>query len=201
MTTPAEWERSYAEMNREEFVRVPAYRLRELTTPMGDLLATRDDPESIRILTAKLFYSTRYFGSYNLDAGEFSGDHAGIDLKLPEGMPVGAIAGGRVNAVIRDKSGLGLHVIIEHRTGNETLYSIYGHLDSANVRAGQDVEPGTTIGTVGSTGRSTAHHLHIQIDHGTPDEPRHDVYWPGNTPSRAEASLHTVHPIEFIARY
>lgn len=201
MKTPAQWERSYDEMTRDDFVRIPAYDLDVLTTPMKTLTKTRDDPQTIDAITAKLFYSTRFFGSYNLDAGEFSGDHAGIDFKLPEGMPVSAAAGGRVNAVIREESGLGLHVIIEHRDGDETFYSIYGHLSVVNVRQGQSVGAGDVIGSVGSTGRSSGPHLHFQVDVGTPNEAPHAVYWPGRNPGRGEALRHTMHPIGFIAQY
>ena len=201
MKTPDEWNRDYGEMERSEFVAVPAYDLDDLTTPMADLLKDRDDPETIRILTAKLFYSTRFFGSYDLDAGEFVGHHAGIDLKLPKGTPVGAIAGGRVSSVVRHESGLGLHVVIEHRLEDETFYSIYGHLSSASVREGQDVAPGEAIGKVGSTGRSTAPHLHLQVDRGTSGESPHAVYWPEAMPTRAEAARRTVNPVSFISAH
>ncbi len=201
MKTPKEWNRDYDEMARDEFVRIPSYDLAILQMPMKELLETRDDPETITILTAKLFYSTRYFGNYNLDAGEFSGNHAGIDLKLPKGTPVSAIAGGRVLDVIRETSGLGLHVIIEHRLNGETYYSIYGHLSAVHVNRGDDVVPGELIGRVGSTGRSTGNHLHLQIDRGEPGESVHTVYWPDTLPTRAEATRHTVHPLSFIATH
>jgi len=200
MKSPAEWERSYTEMKRGDFVRIPAYDMDTLTTPMTKLMKSRNDPATIAILTAKLFYSTRFFGTYDLDAGEFTGDHAGIDLKVPEGTPIGAIAGGRVSAVIRESSGLGLHVIVEHRLDDETFYSIYGHLSSASVREGQDLAPGERIGLSGSTGRSTAAHLHVQVDRGEPNN-RHNVYWPEKMPTRAEAARHTLHPISFIGAH
>lgn len=201
MKTPAQWERSYADMDREEFVRIPAYDMDTLTTPMAELMKTRDDPETIKILTAKLFYSTRYFGSYDLDKGEFTGDHAGIDMKVPEGTPVMAIAGGRVSSVQRHTSGLGLHVIIEHRLADETLYSIYGHLSSTSVEEGQDVTPGQQIGRSGSTGRSTAGHLHVQIDHGDAGETPHKPYETDGIPGKAEAAKHTLNPVSFIASH
>ncbi len=201
MTTPAEWNRSYGDMEREEFVRIPQYDMETLTTPMEKLLKNRDDPKTINILTAKLFYSTRHFGSYDLDAGEFTGEHAGIDMKVPEGTPVMAIAGGRVSTVARHASGLGLHVIIEHRLSDETYYTIYGHLSSVSVEEGQDVTPGKHIGRSGSTGRSTAGHLHVQIDLGRAGESPHKPYQTDGIPGKAEAAEHTVHPITFIAEH
>lgn len=198
MKSADEWDRSYEEMNRSDFVRVPAYDMDVLTTPMKELLKDRDDADTIRALTAKLFYSTRFFGTYDLDEGEFTGEHAGIDLKVPEGTPVASVAGGRVSNVIRNASGLGLHVIIEHRLGDETFYSIYGHLSAVSVREGQDVAPGQMIALSGATGRSTAAHVHLQIDRGEAGEPRHDPYWPEKTPTKTEAARHTVNPVSFI---
>ena len=92
MRSPKEWNRSYAEMDERDFVPVPDYDLTTLTIPIQSLL--KRAPGQVATLTDKLFYSTRYFGAYDLDAGEFTGAHAGIDLKLAEGTPVGAIAGG-----------------------------------------------------------------------------------------------------------
>lgn len=201
MKTAVEWNRDYDEMDRKEFIRMPPYDLDDLTAPMAQILKKRDDSESIRLITAKLFYSTRFFGTYDVDAGEFTGHHAGIDLKLPEGTPVVSVAGGRVNAVIDEKSGLGLHVIIEHRLGDEAYYSIYGHLSAVGVTEGQDVAPGAYVGAVGNTGRSTLPHLHLQIDRGDPGERPHVVYWPGVVPTPEEAGRHTVHPMSFIAEH
>ena len=201
MRSASEWNRSYEDMDRASFVRLPRYDIRDLTIPVADLKATRDEPNTIKLLTAKLFYSTRFFGTYDIDGGEFEGSHAGIDLKLPEGMPVVSIAGGRVNAVHADADGLGLHVIVEHRIGNDAYYSIYGHLSRVSVAEGDAVAPGDTIGRVGSTGKSTLPHLHLQIDRGTAGETPHEVYWPGTLPSRNEAASRTVHPMSFIATH
>ena len=199
MRSSAEWNRSYDEMGPSDFVPVPAYDISRLTTPMYDL--SRDLQEvNIPIVTEKLFYSTRFFGRYHADSGEFQGTHPGIDLKLAAGTPVGSVAGGRVHATGTDES-LGNFVMILHRLpdGNE-IVSIYGHLESVSVREGQDVAPGTIIGRAGSTGRSSGVHLHLQIDWKR--EPvRHTVYAPASRPSKEEASKWTIHPIEFIQRW
>lgn len=201
MRTPAEWNRSYDEMTSADFVPIPAYTLDDLTIPLERLRATRNDPQTIKILTEKLFYSTRHFGSYDIDAGEFTGTHVGMDLKVAEGTPVHAVGGGRVNDVRADTSGLGIHVIIEHRIGSETFYSVYGHLRSASVRVGQDVAAGDTIGHSGSTGTSTAPHLHLQIDRGEPQESPHMVFWPEKALQSDDASRYTVHPLEFLEEH
>lgn len=202
MTTPTQWNRTYNQYAGEDFVRTPIYNLQTLTLPMDTLLEKRSDPETIKALTAKLYYSTRFFGAYDLDAGEFSGIHPGIDLKLAENTPVGSIAGGRVHDVRKVAGALGLHVLIEHHApdGN-TYYSIYGHLDRAYVQKGDEIKAGQAVGTVGMTGNTSGPHLHLQIDRGEAGEANHDVYWPTSMPSRNEAERHTVNPITFIRQY
>ena len=95
---------------------------------------------------------------------------------------------------------MGLHVIVEHRIPDKgTFYSIYGHLGAVAVSKGQDVLPGTMIGTVGMTGKTTAPHLHLQIDRGEPGG--HERFWPGVHMAAGDALERTVHPIHFIAQH
>jgi murein DD-endopeptidase MepM/ murein hydrolase activator NlpD len=201
MRTPQEWTRRYEELSQADFVPVPSYSLPILLRPLETLKnrVTQDEVDSI---TAKLYYSTRYFGKYDIDAGEYSGLHPGVDLKVAEGTPVAAIGGGRVHDV-RTNATLGLHLLIEHRLQNgDGLFSIYGHLESSAVKKGEVVLPGQTIGTVGMTGNTTAPHLHLQLDRTEIGEAAHQPYWPaGATVSQNEADLHSPHPLTFIRRY
>ncbi len=197
-TSPEQWERTYAEIPADEFVPVPRYDRAKLDATMASLLSPeRNVPE----ITRKLFYSTLFFGQYELDhAREFMGTHPGLDLKLPVGMPVGACAGGRVSAVRRDDA-LGLYVIVEHRHPTDgTFYSIYGHLNAVTVKEGNAVLPGQTIGTVGQSGNATAPHLHWQIDVGRPGD-AHQIYAPASIPSREEAEKQVMNPVEFVRKY
>jgi murein DD-endopeptidase MepM/ murein hydrolase activator NlpD len=200
MKTPEEWNRTYEEMPQDVYVPLPAYDMAVLTKPLTTILAERDSPQSIKELTAKLFYSTRFFGTYNPDAGEFTGKHSGIDLKLPLGTPIRSIGGGKIHAVRTTKE-LGLHVIVEHRVDGRAYYAIYGHFGSTNVHAGQDVQPGTILGEVGMTGNTAAPHLHLEVDTGEPDEEAHIPYMPSSVPSKAEVLQHAVNPIQFIASH
>lgn len=190
MRTPAEWDRSYAAMTAEDFVSIPSYDAAVQTKPMNSLLSPLTD-ENIPLITAKLFYSTDYMGSYDLDAGEHSGDHPGVDLKLALGTPIGAIAGGRVYA-IKSNAVLGTYVVIEHRIDGAQFFSVYGHLGSASVTAGTAVKPGTTIGFAGNSGRSVSPHLHLEVNKGfLPDS------WV-NLHGAAGAGEGSVHPLAFI---
>jgi len=92
--------------------------------------------------------------------------HAGTDLGAPQGTPVIAAATGQV--VTADfLGGYGLTVILHHEKG--TQESLYAHLSEIFVQPGDDVEQGTVIGRVGSTGNSTGPHLHFEWRHLTPD--------------------------------
>lgn len=197
MTSKAEWGRTYSEMTDEDFIPVPTYNISQLQSPLAELMKARS--KNTDLITAKLFYSTRYFGAYDLDSGEYVSRHAGIDIKVPLDTPVYAAGGGKVHLVL-EKGDLGLHVIIEHRINGEQFYSIYGHLGTTSVREGQAVAPGTKIGTIGMTGSTSGAHLHFQIDKGQ-GTPVHTPYVPVTVPTASEASKYTVHPMSFIQEY
>ncbi len=112
------------------------------------------------------FVLTAPFGEVRnglLDAVEF---HAGIDLAAPAGMPVGATAAGRVTYVGRGARlgeayrRYGLLVAIRH---GDRFITLFGHLDGTNVRAGDLVERGQRIGSVGETGWSAGPNLHYGV--------------------------------------
>jgi len=86
--------------------------------------------------------------------------HAGMDFTAPSGTEIYATGDGTVAKVSSSKRGMGNHIIIDHGFG---YTSIYAHLDSFNVRAGQKVHRGDVIGFVGNTGMSIAPHLHYEI--------------------------------------
>jgi murein DD-endopeptidase MepM/ murein hydrolase activator NlpD len=95
--------------------------------------------------------------------------HSGIDLAAAPGTPVYATLGGTVLVII-SPGGFGLHIVIQHGDG---LQSLYGHLSAVDVSSGQVVVTGQLIGAVGSTGNSTGPHLHFEIDRdGIPEDPR-----------------------------
>ena len=57
-------------------------------------------------------------------------------------------------------SNYGYYVKIDHGNG---LYSVYAHLDSISVVAGQPVSKGQQIGRIGNTGYSKGPHLHLEV--------------------------------------
>ena len=86
--------------------------------------------------------------------------HTGIDLVAPFGSPVYAADDGIVALVGSSSSGYGNYVVIAHAGGLDTLY---GHLSTALVKAGQLVTQGQPIGLEGSSGNSTGPHLHFEL--------------------------------------
>jgi murein DD-endopeptidase MepM/ murein hydrolase activator NlpD len=94
--------------------------------------------------------------------------HEGIDFNAPSGTPVLAAADGVVQAASW-QGDFGNMVEVDHGEG---LMTRYAHLQRMQVRPGMLVKRGDTIGTVGSTGRSTGAHLHFEVRvFGVPQNP------------------------------
>ncbi len=91
--------------------------------------------------------------------------HNGVDFSGPVGSPIRAAASG---TVITAGSGgpYGNHVMISHFLDGQVYTTVYGHMNSLSVSAGQTVTQGQTIGTLGSTGNSTGPHLHFELHIG-----------------------------------
>jgi murein DD-endopeptidase MepM/ murein hydrolase activator NlpD len=86
--------------------------------------------------------------------------HAGLDFAAPRGAPVAASASGRVTFAGWSAGGWGRLVTIAHGSGARTMYA---HLSRVGVRVGQWVEAGQRIGRVGSSGRASGPHLHLEV--------------------------------------
>ena len=85
--------------------------------------------------------------------------HYGMDFTAPTGTDIFATGNGTVKEVGRN-SGYGNAIVIDHGYGYETLY---GHLSRINVQVGMVIKRGDVIGFIGSSGASTAPHLHYEV--------------------------------------
>lgn len=85
--------------------------------------------------------------------------HSGLDLAAFERAPVVATSPGTV-VYAGTRSGYGYTVEIDHGHGFKTRYA---HLRDIQVRTGERVAIGQRVGSMGSTGRSTATHLHYEV--------------------------------------
>ena len=149
----------------------------KMVTPPAEVLARiREDIEQVKAARAvdrdqPLFESgfiwpavgiiTGVFGSQRILNGEPRRPHFGIDIAAAAGTPVRAAADGVVAIARSDMYYTGGTVLLDHGHG---LTSVYSHLKDVEVRKGQSVRQGETLGTVGSTGRSTGPHLDWRIN-------------------------------------
>lgn len=104
--------------------------------------------------------------SYTLGEGfgTRGGAHMGVDMLAPAGQPIFAAAAGVVKVSQESYGGYGVAVTIDHVINGQRVGTLYGHMTygSRQVVPGQTVKAGQVIGLVGSTGRSTANHLHFE---------------------------------------
>jgi murein DD-endopeptidase MepM/ murein hydrolase activator NlpD len=95
--------------------------------------------------------------------------HSGIDLVGEDSKEIRAVMGGTVlrSRMVTDRSDRtwewGNYVSV---AGDDGMMVYYCHLSSRTVEAGQRIECGGSIGTEGSTGRSTGSHLHLEVRTG-----------------------------------
>jgi len=95
------------------------------------------------------------------------GFHGGTDLPLPPGQEVRPIANGVVSAVWQGNNpgGGGYAVFVDHNIDGRFVQSWYPHMQAGSIRVevGQVVDVSTVVGQVGSTGRVTGPHLHLEM--------------------------------------
>ncbi len=115
-------------------------------------------PNTIKVITETTFRSP--LSENNGYSQGFHGKHPGVDIKAKRGTNILAAAAGRVIEVERQRFGYGNKVVLEH---NGQLQTLYAHLDTVNVKAGESVTKETVLGTVGMTGWTTGPHLHFEV--------------------------------------
>lgn len=142
--------------------------LKDRTTEMESQLTLLQElaqkKASIRRITPTIWpvkgHVTSPFGSrtdpFKEEATEV---HLGMDISALFGTQVHAPADGTIIYAQR-KAAYGNLIIIDHGNG---LTSRLGHLSRFNVKVGQHVRKNDTVGYVGTTGRSTAPHLHYEV--------------------------------------
>jgi murein DD-endopeptidase MepM/ murein hydrolase activator NlpD len=87
------------------------------------------------------------------------GAHRGVDIAgMPAGTPIIMAQKAKVVKVQRNREA-GLRVTVRFDDGTEASF---GHMDAIHVEYGESLDPGSTIGTVGTTGNSTGNHVHYQ---------------------------------------
>lgn len=143
---------------------------------IGDTIIIPDGEESTIVSSTKSSAKqpTKYTGpsyagyfmkpvtNYRRTQGLHGYLHNAVDMAAPIGTPIYAAASGKVIIAKASgwNSGYGNYVVIAHPNGTQTLY---GHLSSIRINAGQQITKGDVIGGMGSTGKSTGSHLHFEV--------------------------------------
>ena len=104
-------------------------------------------------------YRPANFGARRVINGHPRMPHSAVDITLPTGTPVRAIADGQVAFAAEQFFG-GRSVVIDHGSG---VFSLYYHLKEFSVAEGEAISRGDRIGSVGATGRATGPHLHFGV--------------------------------------
>ena len=104
--------------------------------------------------------------------GQLNKLHNGLDIAAAKNTEVHAVRGGIVSISGWDNS-YGNYIVVQHGNGDSSLYA---HLNSRAVKAGETVTQDQVIGYVGTTGSSNGYHLHLEIRvNGSRVDP-HDIY-------------------------
>ena len=122
---------------------------------LGSLFGSGESGESVGQDMEKFTISAPFKGE-----NQFNGFvHDGIDYIAEEGAPVLAAARGKILTAEFDAK-KGYYIEIAHEEGYSTLYA---HLKEMKVSAGDMVNQGDEIGSVGKTGQATGAHLHFEL--------------------------------------
>ena len=143
--------------------------------PAGSAIAEATVRETAQIvfpLPSGTYTNTDSFGWRTDPYSGARAFHSGSDLAASSGTPILAVADGVVSFAGQRGTYGGL-ITIEHTVRGEHITSYYAHMypHGIHVTVGQNVTAGQHIGDVGSAGKSTGSHLHVEIHPGGTGQP------------------------------
>lgn len=148
--------KSYVDPDPLQLARIAAERER-IDAALG---AYRESPPAdLELLVPVAGRQSPSFGFRRFFNDQARAPHKGMDIAAPRGSTIVAAADGIIS-VEGDFFFNGNTVIIDHGQG---LLTMYCHLDAIDVREGDSVARGASIGKVGASGRVTGPHLHFGV--------------------------------------
>ena len=163
-TTVAELQRLNPSLNPNSIPLGTVITIRQQSAPQPQpqRAVTLDYSNIVNFYTRQGWRLTSDYGMRRNPFGSNMVFHRGIDFGgQPTGAPVRTPIAGRVTVSQNFATSWGNLVAITDKDG---FIHLFGHLHTRDVRVGQNVNAGDIIGTNGSTGNSTAAHLHYQIN-------------------------------------
>ncbi|WP_020526601.1 peptidoglycan DD-metalloendopeptidase family protein [Flexithrix dorotheae] len=150
-------------VNQNELVKQPAPEMLSVAhQPQQD----KGIPDMLPLKREEMHKMTSGFGMRTHPIHKKRQMHRGVDFSAPTGTGVYATADGEVKGAEIKNGGYGKLITLAH---DENYFTRYAQLDEILVEEGQEVKRGDLIGRVGSSGMSTAPHLHYEILKG--DQP------------------------------
>ena len=173
--TPRSWSIQTIAGLPKKFVTPNPQQQARIKADQAKIKTTRTAPITNDFLAAEGFTKpaagpiSGIFGSQRILNGIPKAPHYGLDIAGPVGTPVVAPAAGVVALVDPDMFLTGKTVMMDHGAG---VYSVFIHMNDISVKAGDTLQAGSPLGTIGATGRVSGPHLHWGMTvAGTPVDP------------------------------
>lgn len=148
------------ELDRAKAAAAAAAKAKQAASALGNV-----DLSMVAPGTGAVRWPLPYYDSIGDGFMSRGGEHQGVDLLVGAGTPIFSVAAGTVKVSSESYYGYGVGIVIEHVIGGQRVETTYGHMTygSRAVQVGDRVAAGQLIGLVGSTGQSTANHLHFEV--------------------------------------
>ena len=195
------YENSYLMIDLTERLDMAGVKLDVQSNSFSALLSKAEDHKqlinhkpSIQPISLDNFYWISSLYGYRTDPmTKRRAMHRGVDFAGRVGLNVYSTGDGVVVRTKVSSYGFGREVLVDHGFGYVTRY---GHLNEILVHMGQEVNRGTIIGSLGSSGKSTGPHLHYEVRHyGSAKNPK-DYYSEDLSPEEYSAIVNLAGSVE-----
>lgn len=140
----------------------PQIEISETETAQAEIILTADISQQHNNFVIEGTLTSSYGATESPFKKGVMRDHYGVDFKAPSGTPIYAPADGVITeatALFNNNANYGKVVVLQTEGGVQTMLA---HLNSYDVAVGQTVLQGQKIAEIGSTGKSTGPHVHIE---------------------------------------